>query len=146
MLYHHLTCRHMHYTKRPPPSPHDAERCSSRCEPGLRDFLRKTTKNHATISEARAALARVVAMCDTAQDGGPPRDVVRSAITKATALLATLEADVAAMHEEISTLRATTLRELFRHCAPVHHPAVTDLSHLAVCPPAGEATGRRSHE
>ena len=146
MSNHHLICGHMHYTKRPPPSPHDAERCSARCEPGLRDFLRKTTRHRATTSEARAALSRVVAMCDTSHDAPLPHDVVRSAVTKATSLLATLETDVAAMHEEISTLRATTMRELFRHCAPVHHPAVTDLSHLAVCPPAGEAIGRRSHE
>jgi len=136
----------MNDTKRPPPSPHDAERCTARCEPGLRDFLRKTTSTRTTISEARAALARVTAMCDARRGEAPPREVVRAAVEKSISLLATLETDVIAMHDEISTLRATTLREVFRHCAPVHHPAVTDLAHLAVRPPAGEATGRQLHE
>ena len=146
MANHLTTADHMYPTQRAAPSPHDAERCAARCEPGLRDFLRKSSSHRSTSSEARAALSRVVALCDSTPGGAPPRGVVREAVAKARSLLASLEAEVAAMHLEITTLRATTLREVFRHCAPVHHAAVTDLCHLAVCPPAGEATGRPLHE
>ena len=41
-----------------------------------------------------------------------------------------LDAEVEKMHSEITGLRDTTVREIYRHCAPAHHPLVSELGQL----------------
>ena len=57
-----------------------------------------------------------------------------------------LDAEVEKMHSEITGLRDTTVREIYRHCAPAHHPLVSGLHNLAVRPPLDPPCARRPQD
>ena len=114
------------------PSPHAAQSCLSTCEPALRDFIAKTSHTQRRVSESRAALDRFAAMC--ASGRATSADGSRLALEVAEHL-ERLEAELKGMQTEITALRDTTIREMYRHCAPAHHPIVTGLGHLVVRPP-----------
>jgi len=125
------------------PSPHAAASCIGTCEPALREFLRRTTKTRRTVSEARVVLDRFSAQCAVA-------GVTPARANEVTLLVAAhierLDAEVEKMHSEITGLRDTTVREIYRHCAPAHHPLVSGLHHLAVRPPLDPPPARRPQD
>ena len=57
-----------------------------------------------------------------------------------------LDSEVEKMHSEITGLRDTTIREVYRHCSPAHHPLVSGLHHLAVSPPIDPPCARRPQD
>ena len=111
------------------PSPHAAASCIATCEPGLRDFLRRSTRTQQMVSDARVSLDRFASLC--ASGSATPANTSEVALAVGTHL-ERLEGEVEAMRTEIIGLRDTMIREIYSHCAPAHHPAVSGLRHLIV--------------
>ena len=125
------------------PSPHSAASCIATCEPGLRDFLRRSTRTQQTVSDARVSLDRLASLC--ASGGATPAKAGEVAL-EVGAHLERLEGEIEAMRVEITGLRDTTIREIYNHCAPAHHPVVSGLHHLIVRPPVDPPSTCRPHD
>ena len=122
------------------PSPHDAVRCVSNCEPALRTFIRRSTNVRPVVTAARAALNRLQAT-NGSRDGSATKEEVARVSAMIAQHLEVLETEVETMRTEVSALRDTTVREVFKHCAPAHHPLVRGLHHLSVRPLAPSGHG-----
>lgn len=125
------------------PSPHSAASCIANCEPGLRDFLRRSTRTQQTVSDARVSLDRLASLY--ASGGATPAKAGEVALAVG-AHLERLEGEIEAMRAEITGLRETTIREIYNHCAPAHHPVVSGLHHLIVRPPVDPSSTCRPHD
>ena len=85
------------------------------------------------MSAARAALHRLQATNES-RDGNATKGEVARVSALVAQHMETLETEVMAMRAEVTALRDTTVREVFKHCAPAHHPLVHELHHLSVRP------------